>query len=108
MRMKPLILLTVLSTMAPVLALANCEVTPDGKKMFREIELDGCGEQFCVRYTKQNGRSGSERLFPRGCSASSCYSASENFTHVFPGDSSDGTQYLGSKSGEKIYLICRY
>ena len=105
--MKIALLLSTIS-LFPQLASASCELTAEGRSGFRELSFEGCGYDFCVRYTEKSGRSGYERLRPSGCGTSICYSVSPSFTHVFSTEAGNGSQYLGDRSGKHVYLICNY
>ena len=104
--MFALLLLSALTTNTA--GASGCELTDQARKDYRQISLEGCGFDFCVRYTTASGRQGLERLKPSGCGASNCFSVSPSFTHVYSTESSVDTQYLGDRSGQKVYLICNF
>ena len=111
-KMKTLIFSFLLSASFLSSAFAGCELTAEGRAAYRSISLEGCGMQYCVRYTSRAGKAGFERMKPAGCNDSTsmpnCYSVSPSFIQVFMSGGVEDSQYLGSRDGGKVFLICRF
>lgn len=100
-----LLLGMMLMVSSPAWANSTCYLSDTGKTKFSQMNLKFCDTETCIDFIRLNGKKGEEMFKFAGCGGRYCLYESKSFNLVFPA-SGRGTEYVGSRDGNEVYLIC--